>query len=167
MCEIPPCSGTFASILKPFFLENTQIFNFLPVLKRYFFIGLRGLVLVGLLCCGVAGRAQQLQQAPWNDPAIVWLPATQARTAVLNLLQQIEPQLADLTPGSGQYNDLLRRIVFYKSILRGIKNALPLPQAIEAALPEAASLGGLYDQSFTPETTLRALFDEALDLLTS
>lgn len=137
------------------------------MLKRYFFVGLRGLVFAGFLLSGVAGLAQQLQQAPWNDPAVVWLPAAQARTTVLNQLQQIEPPLADLTPGSAPYHDLLRRIVFYKSILRSLKNALPVSQAIHAALPEAASLGGLYDQSFTSEATLRALFDEALDLLTS
>lgn len=109
--------------------------------------------------------AQQIQPSPWNDPAIVWLVPAQAQIEVRTQLDLIEPQLAPLTPGTGQHTDLLRRILFYKSILFSLVNGLSVQQAIEKAIPEAASLGGAYEHAFTPEITLRGLCDEAVALL--
>lgn len=122
---------------------------------------------VGLLSGSAAANAQQLQPAPWNDPAIVWPTPPQAQVKVQNELDQIQPQLSDLAPGTAAHTDLLRRILFYKSMLRSLLKELPVPQAIDAAMPEAASMGGLYEHAYTPEATLRALYDEALALLTS
>lgn len=127
----------------------------------------RQLLLAGWLAFSAAGYAQQLQPAPWNDPAKIWLTPAQAQVKVQNELQLLQPQLAGLTPGTPAHTDLWRRIVLYKSILRSVLNELPVQQAIEAALPEAATLGGIYERSFTPEATLRALYDEALALLTT
>lgn len=113
-----------------------------------------------------AASAQQLQPAPWNDPAIAWLTPQEAQVKLQAELQALQPQLASLGVGTPPYTDLLRRIIFYKSMLRAVIAEMPVRQAIDTALPEAASLGGLYEQHFTPEATLRALYDEALALLT-
>ncbi len=131
---------------------------------------MKRLLPVFFLFLGLLGRqpgasAQQLQPAPWNDPAIVWLAPAQAQTKVQDLLTQIQPQLALLTPGTAQHTDLLRRIIFYKSILRALLDEMAVPQSIDGALPEAASLGGKHEQAFTPEATLRALQNEAIVLL--
>ncbi|TNE57762.1 MAG: hypothetical protein EP344_10790 [Bacteroidetes bacterium] len=80
----------------------------------------------------------------------------------MNVLQ---PQLADLTPGTPAHTDLLRQIIFYKAILRAVALEIPVPQAIHGALPDAATLGGVHELAFTPEATLRLLYEEAVDLL--
>ncbi|MBK8194482.1 MAG: hypothetical protein IPK76_15185 [Lewinellaceae bacterium] len=124
--------------------------------------------LVAILCLSFEFlHAQQLQQAPANDPSVSWSTPAQAQVKVQNKLDVIEPGLAGLTPGTGPHTDLTRRILFFKSILRDVRDEMPVPEAIEAALPEAASLGGLYEHTFTPEATLHDLYDEALVLLTN
>ena len=127
----------------------------------------RGAVLALLLIPAGNAMAQQLQPAPWNDPAIVWLAPAQAQTEVQNKLNLLEPQLADLTAGTGQHTDMLRQIVFYKSMLRSFAGGQTVLKAIEFAVIEAASLGGVYEHTFTPEATLRTLYDEALALLSN
>lgn len=119
-----------------------------------------------MLLPAITGTAQQLQPAPANDPAIVWLTPAQAQIQLKGKLDVLQPQLAGLTPGTTPHTDMLRRILFFKSILLGIVKEIPVPKTIEAALPEAASLGGVYEQTYTPEAMLRLLFDEAVDLLT-
>ncbi len=120
-----------------------------------------------LLVAAGSASAQQLEPAPWNDPAIVWLSPAQAQIEVQDKLDLLEPQLAGLTDGTGPHTDMLRQIVFYKSILLSLSGGLPVLQAIESAVTEAASLGGLYEHTFTPETTLRGLYDEALTMLSN
>ena len=125
----------------------------------------RIMLLSGLVLVVERGFAQQIKQSPANDPAITWLPSVQAQTQLRDKLDMLHPQLQALTPGTAPYTDLLRRIIFYKSILRGVVKEIPLPVAIEHALPDAASMGGIYEQAFTPEPVLRLLYDEAVDLL--
>ena len=91
----------------------------------------------------------------------------QAQTALLAELQVLQPQLIDLTPGSAPHTDLLRRILYYKAILRNLIAGSTVQKAIEAGLPEAASMGGIYEQNYTPEATLRALYNDALGLVTN
>ena len=111
--------------------------------------------------------AQQIQVSPWNDPAISWLAPAQAQTEVQNELNLLEPQLTPLTPGTGPHTDLLRKILFYKSILLTLTGGASVQQSIEKAVPEAASMGGAYEQAFTPEATLRGLCADAIDLLSN
>ncbi len=126
----------------------------------------RGLLPAVLLACATAATAQQLQPAPWYDPAITWLTPSEAQAKIQTELQLLQPQLASLGQGTPPHTDLLRRIIFYKSILRSVIAEIPVRQAIDAAIPEAASMGGVYEQHFTPEASLRALYEEALTLLT-
>lgn len=130
------------------------------------FIRLRRVLVVVLLACSVAATAQKLQPAPWDNPATVWLNPAAAQVKLQAELQVLQPQLAGLTPGTPPHTDLLRRIVFYKSMLRAVAAEVPVPQAIDTALPDAASMGGVFEQTFTAEATLRALYEEALALLT-
>lgn len=139
----------------------------LCVVKHFLPVYFRKILFAGLLLASISCKAQQLQQAPWNDPAVHWLTPPQAQVKVQNELDLLQPQLSDLTPGTPAHTDLLRRILLYKSILRALLDELPVPQTIDLALPEAASLGGIYEQAFTPESTLRALYDEAQALLTN
>jgi len=125
----------------------------------------RIVLLSGLVLLVERGYTQQIKLSPANDPAIIWLPSVQAQTQLRDKLDMLHPQLQVLTPGTVPYTDLLRRIIFYKSILRGVVKEIPLPVAIEHALPDAASMGGIYEQAFTPEPVLRLLYDEAVDLL--
>lgn len=96
---------------------------------------------------------------------MVWLSPQEAVTKLQAELQVLQPQLASLGVGTPPHTDLLRRIIFYKAVLRAVVVEIPVRHAIDSALPEAASIGGLYEQNFTPEATLRALYDDALALL--
>lgn len=122
--------------------------------------------LPGLVFLVETGFAQQIKLAPADDPAITWMPSVQAQTQLRDKLDALHPQLQLLTPGTAPHTDLLRRVIFYKSILRAVVKEIPLPEAVSSALPDAASLGGVYEQAFTPEPVLRLLYDEAVDLLT-
>lgn len=136
-------------------------------MKTFLTHSFRGILLACLLAAAHNTFGQQLEPAPWNDPAIVWLAPAQAQAEVQTKLGQLEPQLADLIPGTGQHTDMLREIIFYKSILRSLVGGLSVLHAIEPAILEAASLGGLYEHAFTPETTLRDLYAEALASLSN
>ena len=125
------------------------------------------MLLACLLAAAGSASAQQLEPAPWNDPAIVWLAPAAAQIEVQDKLNMLEPQLAGLTDGTGPHTDMLRQIIFYKSILRSLAGGVPVLPAVESAVIEAASLGGLYEHVFTPEVTLRGLYDEALALLSN
>lgn len=122
--------------------------------------------LTALLCCGAA-QAQQLQPAPGNDPALAWKTPVQVQAALQSVLQTLQPQLADQTPGSPTHTDLLRRILYYKAILRNLQGGVTVQIAVEAGLPEAASMGGLYEQNYTPEAVLRSLYADVLALVTN
>ena len=79
----------------------------------------------------------------------------------------MDDELGDQAPGSNEYTEVLRRIVFYKSILHGLTAGTTVLQAIDAAPLQAASLGGAYELASAPEATLRDLYEEALDLLSN
>lgn len=127
----------------------------------------RGILLAFLLTTVHSAFGQQLEPAPWNDPDIVWLLSAEAQTAVQAKMGQLEPQLAGLAVGTVQHTDVLRQIIFYKSILRSLVNGLPIVQAIELAVMEAATMGGARERIFTSEAVLRNLHDEALALLSN
>ena len=127
----------------------------------------RGILLAFLLTTVHRAFGQQLEPAPWSDPDVVWLLPAEAQIAVQVKLSQLEPQLAGLVVGTVQHTDVLRQIIFYKSILRSLVNGLSIVQAIELAVTEAASLGGAHEQAFTPEHVLRSLLEEALALLSN
>lgn len=136
-------------------------------MKPFLIYCIRGIIFAGVLLSGRTAFSQQLQPAPWNDPAVIWLPSAQAQIAVRNRLDQLEPQLADLIAGTGQHTDTLRQVIFYKSILHSLAGGSTVLAAIELAIPEAASLGGVTELASTPEAVLRNLFDEAMMLLSN
>lgn len=123
------------------------------------------LLILLILPVQIVCQAQILQQDPAQDPAINWLSPTEAQVQLESKLDVLQPQLQGLTPGTSPHTDLLRRIIFYKAILRVVLTETPAQQAIEMALPDAASMGGVYEQAYTPEATLRLLQDEAVALL--
>jgi len=149
------------AVFRPYFLNRVRV---VKNLFKHFF---RGILLAFLLTAVHSVFGQQLEQAPWNDPDIVWLLPAEAQIAVQTKLDQLEPQLAGLVSGTVQHTDMLRQIIFYKSILRSLVNGLPIAQAIESSVLEAATLGGAHERTFTAETVLRDLHDEALALLSN
>lgn len=112
-------------------------------------------------------EAQQLQQPPQQNPTLVWLTTPAAMNKALTQVAALEVELAAYLPGSAQYTDAYRRIVYYKAIYRGLHQGKPIPAAIEAALAPAATLGGLEEQAFTPKAVLQALQTESIALLTN
>lgn len=128
---------------------------------------IRWFFLLSLLWCVNMGFSQQLTLAPSQDTTLNWLSATAARTQLQNKLAVLNAALPAQTPDTPSHTDLLRQILFYKAIMRAVAKELPLSLAIENALPEAASLGGVKELVFTSQATLRTLHADAVDLLTN
>lgn len=73
------------------------------------------------------------------------------------------------TPGTTDYNNALRHVVYYKAIMILISNGVATPVAAEQGLTDAA--GVLNDPASStlpsgPKTADVALYNEAVDLLT-
>lgn len=136
-------------------------------MKTFLLCCTRRILPVVFLFAAHVALAQQLEPAPWNDPAITWLLPVQAQAAVEGKLVLLDDELGDQAPGSNEYTEVLRRIVFYKSILHSLSGGATVLQAIDAAPLQAASLGGAYELASASEATLRDLYEEALALLSN
>lgn len=122
-----------------------------------------------LLCVGFIARAdaQQLTAPPKDNPSISWqTPAT----AVQNLLAEIQllnQQIGGLVPGTPDYVAAARRVAYYKGIVRFLGQGHSVPQSLELAQSDAATLGGEQEVAYTPKTILKTLYEEALGLVTN
>ncbi len=103
-------------------------------------------------------QAQNLQGP--STQQFNWMDVSEAE-AVLNAnIAQANQQLPGLTEGTSLYENTLRRVVYYKAILKELGQGTPIETALEKSLTEAATLGGAKEVAYTPKVVLRALFEE-------
>jgi hypothetical protein len=79
----------------------------------------------------------------------------------------LNQQFPGLTPGTPLYDNTLRRIAYFKSIVVEIGRGASVPDALELSLPAAATLGFEKEASYTPKIVLKALYSETRVLLTN
>ena len=121
------------------------------------------LLLTCLIVTSVGVQAQSLQtQAQQNGS---WVPSGTAVDLLGDNIETVTDQLPGLEEGTQPYDNALRRVSYYKGIIRELKANKTVPLALEAALADAATLGGEKETSFTSKLILRALYDETKVLL--
>jgi hypothetical protein len=91
--------------------------------------------------------------------------ASTAITLLEDNIESVHDQLPGLTEGTQPYENALRRAAYYKGIIREIKGGKTVPESIDAALSDAATLGGTKEESYTSKIILRALQNETTVLL--
>lgn len=94
-----------------------------------------------------------------------WKPLQEAKTILVNHVQQLNQQMPGYTPGTPLYDNAIRRVSYYKAIVYEIDRGENLPKSLENALPAAATLGYTKEASYTSKIVLRALQEEARVML--
>jgi hypothetical protein len=123
------------------------------------------LLLGGLTATNVQTQAQTLQtQAQQNAN---WVSASTAIALLEDHIESVHSQLPGLEVGSQPHDNALRRVAFYKGIIRELGTGKKVPDAMEAALSDAATLGGEKEVAFTSKLILRALYDETKVILSN
>lgn len=139
-----------------------MISNKLGVIPRGMLLA--AIFLLGLVCLThTEGHAQNLQPNTnynWKSPE----DATNILIAQVTVLNQQVPGLAVGTP---LYDNTLRRLAYFKSILMEISKGATVAQSLELSLPAAATLGFEREASYTPKILLKALHTETRVLLTN
>ena len=91
--------------------------------------------------------------------------ASTAITLLEDNIESVHDQLPGLTEGTQPYENALRRAAYYKGIIREVKGGKTVPESLDAALSDAATLGGTKEESYTSKIILRALQNETTILL--
>lgn len=120
-----------------------------------------------LFCMGWSQGNAQTLQAKANPESYNWKPASDVTALLLNQVTLLNQQLPGLTVGTPIYDNTLRRIAYFKSIVVEIGKGATVAQSLDLALPAAATLGFEKEASYTPTITLRALQTETRIMLTN
>lgn len=133
--------------------SNSRIRMFLPMI---IFIGMFSLTAEKL----AAQNAQTEQQQVYN-----WKAVQDARAVMFAQVTTINQQMPGFTEGTPLYDNALRRIAYYKAIVREIDRGETVAKSLENALPAAATLGYTKEATYTSKIVLRALFEETKNML--
>jgi uncharacterized SAM-binding protein YcdF (DUF218 family) len=126
-------------------------------------------ILLGLFCLlgSVHLCAQNIQSAEAINASIAWKTPTEASQLLLIRIDNMNGQLPGFQVGSQPYDNVLRKVAYYKSILDEIEDGKPLATALENALPAAATLGYTKENNYTSKAVLRAIQEETRILLSN
>lgn len=119
------------------------------------------------LCVADQLHAQALSSKQQNDMNVNWKNHVEAGNILKDRISLINQQLPGLIPGTPSYTQAVRRICYYKEIVRTLDEGVILPIAMEQALPYAGTLGGEREVNFTSGAELRALYVETRSFLTN
>lgn len=131
---------------------------------------LRWLLPTLLLLCGLAATSTEAQGQALQTQAhqnANWVPPATAIALLEDNIETVHDQLPGLEAGTQPHDNALRRVAFYKGIIRELQAGKKVPEAMESALSDAATLGGEKEVSFTSKLILRALYDETKVLLSN
>ncbi|MFN0173983.1 MAG: hypothetical protein ACKVU0_04990 [Saprospiraceae bacterium] len=126
---------------------------------------LTAVLLLAFLCLsGTTGFAQTSQPPP---TAINWKSAEDATNILLSQVKVLNQQMPGITEGTPLYDNTLRRVAYFKSIILEISKGATVAQALELSIPAAATLGFEKEASYTPKILLKALQTETRVMLTN
>lgn len=109
--------------------------------------------------------AQALQmEAPQNYN---WKSEADASTVLLAHIQLLNQQMPSYTEGTTLYDNALRRVAYFKEMVKQLSQGTAVEDAVELALPAAATLGFSKEASYTSKVVLHALHEEARIMLTN
>ena len=126
---------------------------------------LTAVLLLAFLCSSsTSGFAQTSQPSP---AAINWKSAEDATNILLSQVKMLNQQMPGITEGTSLYDNTLRRVAYFKSIILEISKGATVAQALELSIPAAATLGFEKEASYTPKILLKALHTETRVMLTN
>lgn len=96
-----------------------------------------------------------------------WKTETDASAVLLAHIQLLNQQMPSYTEGTTLYDNALRRVAYFKEMVKQISQGAAVEDAVELALPAAATLGFSKEASSTPKVVLHALHEEASIMLTN
>ncbi|MCC7467005.1 MAG: hypothetical protein IT261_12085 [Saprospiraceae bacterium] len=123
------------------------------------------ILLLGFVCTISQTTHAQALQPP--SQSYQWKSAEEANGILLAQITVLNEQIPGLTAGTPLYDNTLRRIAYFKAILEETRKGADLAQALELAIPAAATLGFEKEASYTPRVILRALQTETRVMLTN
>lgn len=125
---------------------------------------LSSIFLVAFLCISsTSGHAQGIMQpANYN-----WKTTDDARNILVAQVTVLNNQMPGISEGTPLYDNTLRRVAYFKSIINELGKGASLAEALELSLPAAATLGFEKEASYTPKVLLKALQTETRILLTN
>jgi hypothetical protein len=129
-------------------------------------IFLATLFLLLSLFCSSRVEAQSIQPKV-NAATYNWKPAQDVSTILLSQVQTLNQQMPGLTEGTPLYDNTLRRIAFFKSIVVEIGKGATVAESLDLSLTAAATLGFSKEASYTSKIALRALHTETRIMLTN
>lgn len=111
-------------------------------------------------------EAQALQQMETTQ-SYNWKSETDATTLLLAHLDLLNQQMPSYTEGTSLYDNALRRVAYFKDMIKQIHDGAAVEDAVELSLPAAATLGFSKEASYTSKVVLHALHEEARIMLTN
>lgn len=96
-----------------------------------------------------------------------WKAPEEATNILLAQVTVLNQQMPGLSVGTPLYDNTLRRVAYFKSIIMEISKGASVAEALELSLPAAATLGFEKEASYTPKILLKALHTETRVLLTN
>ncbi|MCB0525989.1 MAG: hypothetical protein R3A50_15725 [Saprospiraceae bacterium] len=126
------------------------------------------LTLVFLLACMCINRTEAQTIQPYvSADQYNWKSGEDATSLLLSQVQILTEQLPGLVSGTPMHDNTLRRIAYFKAIVVEINKGASIAEALDLAIPAAATLGFSKEASYTPRITLKALHTETRILLTN
>jgi hypothetical protein len=119
-------------------------------------------IIIALFCLfgGIQLNGQNIQSATALNASIAWKTPAEATQLLLLRIDNMNSQLSGFQVGSPPYENVLRKVAYYKSILDEIEDGKSLPEALDNALPAAATLGFTKENNYTPKAVVRAIQEE-------
>ncbi|MDO8367765.1 MAG: hypothetical protein Q7T20_13270 [Saprospiraceae bacterium] len=123
------------------------------------------LFLLGFLCfMSNTGYAQTLQAPP---SALHWKSTEDVSSILKAQVTVLNQQIPGIAEGTPLYDNTLRRVAYFKSIILEISKGATVAQALDLSIPAAATLGFEKEASYTPKIILKALHTETRVMLTN
>lgn len=126
---------------------------------------LTSLLAMAFVCANSQNSYAQALQPPTQT--FNWKTTEEANTILIANISVLNQQMPGLTAGTPLHDNTVRRIAYFKAILNEISKGAGLAQALELAIPAAATLGFEKEASYTPKVLLRALHTETRIMLTN
>jgi hypothetical protein len=126
---------------------------------------LTAILLLGFVCTNSQTTHAQALQQP--SQTYQWKSAEEANGVLLAQISVLNEQMPGLTAGTPLYDNTVRRIAYFKAIIDEMRKGAEPVQALELAIPAAATLGFEKEASYTPKVILRALQTETRVMLTN
>ena len=122
--------------------------------------------LILFLALPTARTAAQALQTE-SSQNYTWKTEADASTVLLAHIQLLNQQMPSYIEGTTLYDNALRRVAYFKEMVQQISQGAAVEDAVELALPAAATLGFSKEASYTPKVVLHALHEEARIMLTN